>query len=150
MLTTTQPKRPVELDDVLESAPAPANDIDRRGAAPALRVVPRWSLAATLTADSEDALYAGLSYEVAHGGVFVATVDTPPVGARVDVALTLADGRTIDAAGVVRWVRDAALASDGLPAGCGVECKGLPIHVVRALEALAAAREPILWLAEVA
>ena len=149
MLTTTQPKSHVHFDDLLESAPAPANDVESRGG-PALRVVSRWSLQATLTADSEDGLYAGLTYDVAQGGVFVATVDTPPIGARVELSLTLADGSTVEATGVVRWLRDPALASDGLPAGCGVECKGLALSVVRALEELAARREPILWLAEVA
>ena len=46
--------------------------------------------------------------------------------------------------------RRLVLASDDLPAGCGVECKGMPVEVLRALEAFAAEREPTLWLAEVA
>ena len=148
MLTTTSPQRPVHFDDLLDLDSTAANDVDSRG--PALRVVPRWSLEATLSLDSADWLWAGLTYDMATGGVFVATVDMPPIGARVDLKLTFADGNEIETTGVVRWVRDVELASEGLPAGCGVECKGLPFAVVRTFSELADKREPTLWLPEVA
>ncbi len=150
----TSNKPHVEFDDLLD-IPA-ANDVDRAPAAddvertPALRSLPRWALRAEVTLHSEDNLYAGLSYDVSTGGVFVATVDTPPLGARVDVSVALADGSELELAGVVRWIRDAALASDGLPPGCGIEWKGLPLEAVRALEAFATTREPLLWLVEAA
>jgi Tfp pilus assembly protein PilZ len=146
MLATPTVKTHFDFDDLLDAAPAPANDNQR----PQLRAVPRWSMQATLDGASEDALYAGLSYDVATGGIFVATYDHPPIGARVDMTLTLPDGEELSLDGVVRWIRDGIDASDGLPAGCGVECKGMPIRVLRTLEAFAAEREPILWLAEVA
>jgi uncharacterized protein (TIGR02266 family) len=145
MLTTTHARRRIEFDDLLD-VPA-ANDVEARGH---LRGLPRWALHAAVGIETEDTLYAGLSYDVSAGGIFVATVDTPPVGARVDVQVTLDDGRELALHGVVRWVRDAALASEGLPPGCGIEWKGLPVEALRAFEALAAVREPILWLAEVA
>jgi len=153
--TTAPQKRNVDFDDLLDLDAAPANDVDAAPAgeadsrAPALRIVPRWSLQATLGDGSEDGLYAGLDYEMSDGsGVFVATVDMPPIGARVDLTLTFAGGETIETAGVVRWVRDADIASDGLPPGCGIECKCLPLGVVRTLQAMAAEREPLLWLPE--
>lgn len=142
--TTT--KRSIDFDDLLDAAPAPANDVDRAQ----LRSVAPATLRAALGDESADGLYAGLSYEVATGGIFVATYDMPPIGARVALELTLADGREVALNGVVRWSRDAELASDGLPAGVGVECKGMPVDVLRSLEAFAATREPTLWLAEVA
>ncbi|HEY2743058.1 MAG TPA: PilZ domain-containing protein [Polyangia bacterium] len=146
MLATKQTKPAVDFDAILDAAPAAANDVGR---AP-LRSLPRWALCATLDGDSLDGLYAGLSYDVASGGVFVATWDMPPVGERVYLLLTLPDGGEVELGGVVRWVRDESLAGDGLPAGCGVECKGMPVDVLRALQAFAAEREPTLWLAELA
>lgn len=134
----------IEFDDLLDAAPMPANDVD-----PPLRAVPRTTLSATVSLDSEDHLYAGLSYDLSVGGVFVATFDPPPVGARVDLSLTLPDGEEVLVRAVVRWIRAAADASEGLPPGCGVEPKGLPLKVLRALEHIAQLREPVLWLAEI-
>ena len=134
-----------EHDELL--ALAPANDVDTR---PQLRVLPRWALRAAVSLESEDGLYAGLSYDVSAGGIFVATVDTPPIGARVDLLVTLPDGRELELTGVVRWIRDALLAGDGLPPGCGIEWKGLPLDALRTLEEFAAIREPLLWLPEAA
>lgn len=135
-----------DRDDLL--AISPANDVDERR--PQLRLMPRWRLRASLDLTSEDGLYAGLSYDVAEGGIFVATYDTPIVGARVDLTLTLPDGSDVEVMGVVRFVRDAELASDGLPAGCGVECKGLSVDAQRAIADFATIREPLLWLPEAA
>ena len=145
-MLSSNPKHHVAFDDLLDLDLTPANDVDSRG--PALRVVPPWALAATLTRDSDDGLWAGLSYDMATGGVFVATVDLPPIGARVDLKLTFADGDEVETTAVVRWIRDVERAGDGLPAGCGVECKGLPFAVVRRLSELADQREPTLWLPE--
>lgn len=142
--TTTTPRH--DFDALLDAAPAAANDVER----PRLRSLSRHALAARLGDESEDGLYAGLGYDVGAGGVFVATHDYPPIGARVNLALTLPDGRELQLGGVVRWIRDAELASDGLPAGCGVECKGLPVDAQEALAAFATVREPTLWLAELA
>lgn len=133
-----------DFDDLLDDAPDAANDVDRRP----LRALSRWAMRATLTVDGEDGLYAGLGYDVATGGIFVATYDLPPIGTRVDLALTLPDGQELELGGVVRWTRDAEIATDGLPAGAGIECKGLPVAAQEALAAFATVREPILWLAE--
>jgi Tfp pilus assembly protein PilZ len=146
MVPTTKASGHVEFDDLLDVPPA--NDVERRR--PTLRSVARWALTAHVTLDSDDTLYAGLSYDVTAGGVFVATVDMPPVGARVDLAVTLPNGRELEVAGVVRWVRDADIASDGLPAGCGIEWKGLPLDAYDDVAAFAQEREPILWLADAA
>ncbi len=140
--------RRVDFDDLLDLDIGPANDVPSRE--PHLRSVSRWAMHAMLTADSEDGLYAGMTYDVATGGVFVATIDTPPIGERVDLLLTLPDGSESELSGVVRWVRDIDLATEGLPAGCGIEWKGLPVATLHALEQLAETRAPLLWLPEAA
>lgn len=143
MITANRLRR-TEFDDLLDAAPVPANDVERP-----LRGLPQWALRATVSLASEDYLYAGLSYDMSSGGVFVATFDPPPIGARVNLSLTLCDGSEFAVRGIVRWVRSAATSTDGLPPGCGVEPKGLPVQALRALEQLAQIREPVLWLAEV-
>jgi uncharacterized protein (TIGR02266 family) len=145
MLTSTA-KRHVQFDDLLDIDAA--NDVERT--APKLRAMPRWSLRAAVSMESEDNLYAGLSYDVSAGGIFVATFDAPPVGERVALSVTLPDGTALELTGVVRWIRDADIATDGLPAGCGIEWKGLPVDALRTLERFAEERTPVLWLPEAA
>ena len=60
--------------------------------------------------------FAGLSHDLASGGIFVATYRTLPIGTRVRVRFSLPEGTTIDAGGHVRWVReqDTAFARRGL------------------------------------
>lgn len=127
---------------------APANDVD--APKPALRAVASFTVRAALGGDSEDNLFADLGYDVADGGVFVATYDPPPVGAVVDVTLTLPGDRELSLSGTVRFIRDAAHASDGLPAGCGIEWKDLPVEAACALDAFARTREPLLYVADAA
>ncbi|HEY2747555.1 MAG TPA: PilZ domain-containing protein [Polyangia bacterium] len=109
------------------------------------RIFPRWALHAAVDVESEDCLYAGLSYDVSAGGIFVATVDTPPIGADVEVIVTLPDATRLELSGVVRWVREPQQASPGLPAGVGIEWDALPMDALRSLLRFAELREPIYW-----
>jgi Tfp pilus assembly protein PilZ len=109
------------------------------------RIFPRWTLHAAVDIASEDNLYAGLSYDVSAGGIFVATVDMPPIGRTVAVTVTLPDGQRLDLAGTVRWTRDVRQASSGLPAGVGIEWDTLPMDALRSLLRFAELREPLLW-----
>jgi Tfp pilus assembly protein PilZ len=109
------------------------------------RIFPRWSLHAAVDVESEDNLYAGLSYDVSAGGIFVATFDTPPIGCDVDVIVTLPDATRLELAGVVRWVRESQQSSAGLPAGVGIEWDALPMDALRTLLRFAEMRDPVLW-----
>jgi Tfp pilus assembly protein PilZ len=111
----------------------------------ARRVHPRWVLHAAVDLESDDNLYAGLSYDVSAGGIFVATLASPPVNAPVDVVVMLPDGTKLELRGLVRWVRDVGEASPGLPPGCGIEWEALPMDALRALLRFAELREPILY-----
>ena len=102
-------------------------------------------LHAAVDVESEHNLYAGLSYDVSAGGIFVATIDTPPVGTHVEVTVTLPDGTRLELEGAVRWVREVEQASPGLPPGCGIEWDELPMDALRALLHFAELREPLLW-----
>jgi uncharacterized protein (TIGR02266 family) len=109
------------------------------------RVFPRWNLHAAVDIASEDNLYAGLSYDVSAGGIFVATVDMPPMGSAVSVTVTLPDGTRLQLAGTVRWTREYRQASAGLPAGVGIEWDLLPMDALRMLLRFAELRDPLLW-----
>jgi Tfp pilus assembly protein PilZ len=95
--------------------------------------------------ESDDNLYAGLSYDISAGGLFVATMESPPVGAPIDVVVMLPDGTRLELRGVVRWVRDVQQASPGLPPGCGIAWEQLPMDALHLLLRFAQLREPILY-----
>jgi len=137
-------------DDDFEVAAndSPGNDGSVRD--PHVRVVrrrefPRWELHAAVNLESEDCLYAGISYDVSAGGLFIATAMAPPVGAAVAVKVMLPDGRRLDLLGTVRWVRDPEQASPGLPSGCGVEWVAIDEEALAALLHFATMREPLFW-----
>ena len=121
--------------------------LHRNGAAVSIeeRKFPRWVLHAAVDLESDDNLYAGLSYDVSAGGIFVATHVTPPVGALVMITVTLPDGTKLDLSGTVRWVREVKMATPGLPTGCGIEWHELPEEALRALLHFAEHRDPVLW-----
>jgi uncharacterized protein (TIGR02266 family) len=110
-----------------------------------MRAHPRWVLHAAVDVESDDNLYAGLSYDVSEGGLFVATLASPPVGQSVDVKVILPDGSKLELTGTVRWVRDVRQASPGLPPGCGIQWDHLPMEALRVLLHFAELREPILY-----
>ncbi|MCU1278512.1 MAG: hypothetical protein JWM53_2058 [bacterium] len=109
------------------------------------RVFPRWILHAAVDVTSDDNLYAGLSYDVSAGGIFVATIAAPPIGRVVQVTVTLPDGTRLDLGGTVRWVREYQNASPGLPAGVGIEWEMLSMEALRSLLRFAELRDPLLW-----
>lgn len=109
------------------------------------RIFPRWALHAAVDIESENNLWAGLSYDVSAGGIFVATHQPPAIGTDVRVSVTLPDGTKIELDGVTRWIRDPQRASPGLPAGVGIEWEELPMQALRALLHFAELREPLLW-----
>lgn len=112
------------------------------------RIFPRWSLHAAVDVAGDDKLYAGLSYDVSAGGIFVALHETPRVGSAVHVIVTLPDGTRVELDGIVRWVRDPSRAAAGLPGGVGIEWDLLPMEALRSLLHFAELREPLLWQAE--
>ncbi len=61
-----------------------------------------------------------MANNVSQGGIFVATMNPPPVGSEVGFELLLGGERFL-VMGVVRWVRGELAASSGAPAGCGVK-----------------------------
>jgi uncharacterized protein (TIGR02266 family) len=85
---------------------------------------PREKLEANVGATTESNFFVGFSGEIAEGGVFIATYATFPVGALVEVLVTLPGGYQFTVPGEVRFVRD-PMDMDSEP-GIGVRFEALP------------------------
>jgi uncharacterized protein (TIGR02266 family) len=65
--------------------------------------------------------FTGFSGNISKGGVFVATHQTLPIGARVELFFEMPDGHAVSVPAVVRWVRDVDQATlDGSSPGIGL------------------------------
>jgi len=85
---------------------------------------PRETLEANVGATTESNFFVGFSGEIAEGGVFIATYATFPLGALVEVLVTLPGNYQFTVPGVVRFVRD-PMDMDSEP-GIGVRFESLP------------------------
>jgi uncharacterized protein (TIGR02266 family) len=110
------------------------------------RAHPRVALEVAVTLESDHNFYAGVVDDVSEGGVFIATHAPPPVGATVDLALTLGDGAApFPCSGVVRWIRDYYPESPDAPNGCGVQWLSLSTAALDAIREFVAARSTLLY-----
>lgn len=105
--------------------------------------VPRSKLVARVTLTSEDNFFVGFSEDIGEGGVFVASWDPPPVGARVELRVELPDDGIVAAVGEVGWHR---LDQSGKPDGCGVRFleldDGARLELTELIDAIG--REPMV------
>lgn len=92
--------------------------------AAAVKSGPREKLEANVGATTESNFFVGFSGEVSEGGVFIATYATYPVGAPVEVLVTLPGNYQFTVPGTVRFVRD-PMDMDSEP-GIGVRFETLP------------------------
>ncbi len=84
---------------------------------------PRQQLEANVGANTESNFFVGFSGEVSEGGVFVATYSSLPIGAPVEILVTLPGGYETTVLGRVLFVRD-PMDMDSEP-GIGVRFEGL-------------------------
>lgn len=105
------------------SAPAPAKPAPATAAKP-IASGPREKLEANIGATTESNFFVGFSGEIAEGGVFIATYATFPLGALIEVLVTLPGNYQFTVPGVVRFVRD-PMDMDSEP-GIGVRFESLP------------------------
>ncbi len=98
-------------------------------------------LEAEVTLTSPSQFYAGLTFDVSEGGLFVATYQPLAIGEEVEVELTLPT-TTVKAKGVVRWTRAPSDDSDA-PPGAGLSFTELPDEGRTAIEELCRERPPL-------
>jgi uncharacterized protein (TIGR02266 family) len=81
----------------------------------------RANLAVKVGVEYGTSFFTGFSGNVSRGGLFVATHQTIPVGARVELFFEMPDGHSVAAPAQVRWVRDIEQADlDGSAPGIGL------------------------------
>ncbi len=97
------------------------------------------ALEVALTGDSQ--FFAGITGDIARGGLFVHTYRTLEIGTSVDLELKLPDGVLIKTSGKVRWSRPA---SAGAPPGLGISFDALGAEDRAHVEAFCAHRAPLL------
>jgi uncharacterized protein (TIGR02266 family) len=95
-------------------------------------------LEVALTGDSE--FFAGLTGDIARGGLFVGTYRTLPIGERVELTFSLPNGAVIRTQGQVRWSR---AASTGASPGLGISFESLSDADRAHIEDFCAARAPL-------
>ena len=95
---------------------------------------------------SENNFYAGLTDNISEGGVFIATHQPPPIGAEVEMALSLPDQeRSFRLRGIVRWHRPFEASCEGAPPGCGIQWLALSAEAHASIAAFVQGRETILF-----
>lgn len=98
------------------------------------------SLEVALTSDSQ--FFAGITGDIARGGVFVCTYRVLPIGTLVDLTFSLPDGAVIATTGKVRWHRPE---SPGIPPGLGVSFEALDPQQRTQIDAFCKDRAPLYW-----
>jgi uncharacterized protein (TIGR02266 family) len=120
--------------------------VDRVKSVEELRVHARAILEIEVTLESDHNFWTGITHDISEGGIFLATYASPPRGTEVSLELRLPD---VDAPfalhGVVLWVREAAAAGEGAPAGCGLRWTGLSEEARHAIARFVAERETIYF-----
>lgn len=105
------------------------------------RVHARARVRLAVTVASGSNFYVGQTENLSEGGVFVATLFAQPVGARVELAVHLDDGRgPLRIEGEVRWVR---AAEPGVTGGMGVRFRELPAEDLERIRAFTRLRGPL-------
>jgi uncharacterized protein (TIGR02266 family) len=100
----------------------------------------------TLLSDSN--FYAGLTENLSHGGLFIATHMAKPLGSEVEITLTLPTREEpIRAHGMVRWLREFSETSDA-PPGMGVQFETLAAEDVTLIEEFLTKRAPLFFEGE--
>ena len=98
-----------------------------------------------LNITSDHQFYNGFSENIEEGGIFVATFDPKPVGAKVVVNFKLPGGIPVTAQGVVQFVREYnSLTPDTAP-GMGVKFTSLLKRDKQAIEAYLKKRAPMFY-----
>lgn len=122
----------------------PSRRMSERPPPPAIDA-PLLSLDVTLNANSESNLYLGFSQDVAEGGVFVATYDAHPLGARVALSIHFDEhSAPLQLDGHVHWLRPHSAGPDA-PVGLGVRLADVSVEVAQQLQAFAVRRTPIFY-----
>lgn len=98
-----------------------------------------------LNMNTDHQFYAGFSENIDEGGIFVATFDPKPIGAKVIVNFKLPGGRPVTARGRVHWVREYNPTTPDIAPGMGVKFTDLLPEDLKAIESYVQQRAPMFY-----
>jgi uncharacterized protein (TIGR02266 family) len=114
-------------------------------ASPHERAHRRYRIELEVSLNSDSNFYMGLTQNLSHGGLFVATHVVQPIGTDVDIALRIPTSAGLLALrGTVRWVREFAETLEA-PPGMGVEFEELSEEASRVIAEFLATRTPLFF-----
>jgi uncharacterized protein (TIGR02266 family) len=111
----------------------------------ARRSVQRFSINTEIGFQSDSNFYTGFTEDVSQGGLFIATYDCRPIGARLCVNFTLPDGELVSTEGIVRWVREYNRATPNTSPGMGVQFTALAESDRTAIDRFLTRRDPLFY-----
>ena len=104
----------------------------------------RVPISVEVTLESEHNFFAGITDNISEGGVFVAMHNPPLRGAEVVFELVIGPARH-HIEGEVCWVRDARMASEGSPEGCGIRWKKISDEALKAVQRFVRSRDTLFY-----
>ncbi len=143
-LTPKAPPKPPPVATAPPKAPAAKTAVDKPGK-PANRGLPRVKMQAAVDLESESNFFQGFSMNLSEGGIFVATVNTLPLGTKVDLHFTLPGSKRIDVQGVVRWTREVNDKTPDIFPGVGIQFQNLSQDAEAAIQQFVKGREPLFF-----
>jgi uncharacterized protein (TIGR02266 family) len=105
----------------------------------------RMAVAVDVSFHTEHNFFMGLTENLSEGGLFVATYDNIPIGTELQVQLNLPDSDTINAQGVIRWVREYSRFTEDLAPGVGLELVDLDDGDQAVIREFLSQRDPIYY-----
>jgi uncharacterized protein (TIGR02266 family) len=106
------------------------------------RGAPRAELEVEVTYESGHTFYTGFTENISSGGLFIQTMAPRPVGSQLRVKLTLPGSTSMEADGVVRWIREVG---DPEHHGMGVQFLALSAPARTAIDQFIAARGSLFY-----
>jgi len=106
----------------------------------------RVPLAVEVTLESDHNFYAGITDNISEGGIFVAMVNPLPTGTAVEFELNLVGSSApYKIRGEVCWVRSDRMASEDMPAGCGIRWVEIADEAMKAIAKFTRSRDTIFY-----
>lgn len=132
-----------KIPEAAKKTEAKAEDQKPSGRVP-LKTI-RFNIDTQLGMDSDTHFYTGFSENISEGGIFVATFNLAPIGAKILVSFTLPDGYQVTARGLVKWMREYDPSQPDQVPGMGIKFTELLPKDKQAIEKFLKTRAPLFY-----
>ena len=109
------------------------------------RTTPRRQIEVDIGIHSGTNFFTGFSQDISSGGLFVATYDVLPIGAKINVNFQLPDGPVLSLDGTVRWVREYNETVPDVEPGMGIQFEDISAEGSVAINRFMEQNQPIFY-----